>query len=134
MLIMPFSPFDPNLLGPPLQILSQIRRIDPLIRPRNNPRRILEQVIHLLERQQLRLGQREPKVDGIGKVEDDENHVKLPADIGDGWAGDLANHGVEGERDHGGDGDALGASVGVKDFGGDDEGEGPAGGGEGDVV
>lgn len=130
--IMP--PLNPNLLRPPLQILRQIRRIRPPIRPRNNPRRILEQVIHLLQRQQLRLGQRKPKVDCVCKVENDKDHVKLPADVGDGGAGDLANHGVEGERDHGGDGDALGAGVGVEDLGGDDEGEGPAGGGEGDVV
>lgn len=132
MLIM--TPLDPNLLRPPLQILRQVRSIRPLIRPRNNPRCVLKQVIHLLERQQLGLGQREPKVHGIGEVEDNKDHVELPANVGDGGRSHLADHGVKGERHHGGDGDTLGARVRVKDLGGDDEGERAAGGGEGDVV
>lgn len=118
---------DPNFLGPSLQVLSQVRRIHALVRPRNNPRRVLEQIVHLLQRQQLRLGQGEEEVDGVGKVEDDEDHVEFPPDTVDGRTRDLADHGVEGERDHGGDAHAFGARVGIEDLGGNDEGEGAAG-------
>lgn len=41
---------------------------------------------------------------------------------------------VEGEGDHGCDGDALGAGPRVEDFGGDNPGKGATGCGEGEVV
>ena len=56
------------------------------------------------------------------------------ADVRHGCVGDLADEGVEGEADHGGDRDTFGTGPRVEDLGGDDPREGSAGGGKGEVV
>lgn len=48
----------------------------------------------------------------------DEEDVELPADVGQGDWSDLADHGVEGEGGHGGDGDTLATGSSVEDLGG----------------
>lgn len=67
----------------------------------------------------------------------DEENVPSPADAGvviESNRGGLANHGVEGEGDHTGDGDTLGSGLGVEDLSGDNPGQRAAGGAEGEVV
>lgn len=85
-----------------------------------NIRRISEQVVHLLERAALGLGLESPEVERVGEVADDEEQVEAPADAAHGDGRDLTDHGVEGERHHDADGDALSARAGVEDLGGDD--------------
>jgi len=110
-------PLSPNLLLPPLQIMLPIIRH---INPRDKPRRLLKQVMHLLQRDFRRLREERPEEDGVREIADDEEDVVAPADVRDGHGRDLADHGVEGEAGHGGDGDAFGAGGGVEDFRGDD--------------
>jgi len=109
----------PNLLRPPLQILRIPRRILAFIRSGNDIRRIRKQVVHFLERQSRRLGQEEIEKDGVGEITDNEEDVVPVFDVGHGGVRDLTNHRVEGEGDHGGDTDALGAGSCVEYLGRD---------------
>lgn len=86
-----------DLTGPPLQILRQIGSVLALVAPGNDPGRIVKEVIHLFQRQQLGFRQREPEVDGVSNVEDDEYHVEPPSDVINSGSRDLSNHGVEGK-------------------------------------
>lgn len=126
--------FLPDFHSPPLQILSIARSILTLVMTRNQVRRISKQIIHLLKRQVLCFRQEEVKKQSIGEIADDEEVVVPVADIGHGCIGDLTDERVEGEGDHRGDRDALGAGAGVEYFCWDDPGEGAAGCGEGEVV
>ena len=117
--------------------VSRLVRLSHLLSPslsNNNPRRITEEVVHLLERLLCSLGQQEPEEDGVGEVADDEGVVVFVPDIRHGDGRDLPDHGIEGKGRHSRDTDALGPSAGVEDFGGDDPGEWAAGGAEGEVV
>jgi hypothetical protein len=93
-----------------------------------------KQVVHLLERQVLRLRQEEVEEQRVREVADDEQVVVPVPDVRHGRAGDLPDQGVESEGDHGRDGDAFRPRPRVEDLGGNDPGEGPAGRGEGEVV
>lgn len=93
-----------------------------------------EEIVHFLQGLACRFGEEQVEEEGVGEVADDEEEVVAVADVGHGRVGDLADDGVEGEGDHGGDGDAFGARARVEDLGRDDPGEGAAGGGEGEVV
>jgi hypothetical protein len=87
---------------------------------RHQIRCISKQIIHLLERQILRLGQEQIEEQRIREVADDEQVVIPIPNIGHGGIGDLADEGVEGKGDHGGDRDTFGAGPRVEDLGGDD--------------
>lgn len=96
------------------------RHIILLFGSRDDPRRIGEEVIHLLERPLTGLGQQQPEEDSVGEVTDDEEEVKSIADpIHCFWC-HLADHSVECIRGHGGDRDTLCTGAGIKDLGGND--------------
>lgn len=101
---------------------------------RNKQRSFCEEEVHLLERAAGGLGKDGPEEEGVGEVAHDEDDVPLPADGLDGDRGGLTDHGVEGEGDHGGDGDTLGTCSGVEDLGRDDPRQRTTGGREGEVV
>ena len=119
-----------------LEIPCLIRLADLLLASLSDddPGCVGEEVVHFLERLAGSLGQQEPEEDGVGEVADDEEVVELVADVGQGDGRDLPDHGVEGEGGHGRDADTLGACAGVEDLGGDDPGEGAAGGAKREVV
>ncbi len=124
MLMHPTRPSNRILLTqlprPPLQLLRIPGIIPGLIRAGDNPRRITKQIIHLLERQLLRLGQNSPEEQRIREIANHKQDVEFPGHGRHGDGRDLADHRVEGEAGHGGEGDALGARARVEDFGGDD--------------
>lgn len=134
MLVMQSNPLLSNLPRPPLQVRRQVCRVIFAIRTGNDPGGVVEQVVHLLQRQELGFREDDPEVDGVGEVEDDEEHIVLPAHALNSEVRHLADHGVEAERYHGCDGDALRAGVRVEYFGGYDVRKGTAGGREGYVV
>lgn len=125
------TPLPLHLRNPILQIM---RLKIPHIHRRHKPRRIRKQIIHLLQRPLRRLRLNRPEENRIGEIAHHKHHIELPSDRLQSDGSDLADHGVEGERCHGGNTDALGARSGVKDLSGDDPGEGAVGGGEGEVV
>jgi hypothetical protein len=90
------------------------------IHSRHEPRRLAKQILHLLEGQLLGFGQERPEEQRVGEVGDAEEDIESPAHVLHPDAGDLADHGVEGEGRHGCDRDAFCAGGGVEDLGGDD--------------
>ncbi len=128
------SSFLPDLYSTPLQILRIASLIRSLIVPSNQVRSMSKQVVHLLERQVLRLREEEIEEQRVREVADDEQVVVPVTDVRHGRAGDLPDQGVKSEGDHGRDGDAFSTRPRVEDLGGNDPGEGPAGRGEGEVV
>ena len=124
----------PDLNGTSFQILRIPSSVFTLIMARNQIRCISKQIIHFLERQTLRLRQEQIEEQRIRKVADDEQVVVPISNVRHCRVGDLADEGVEGEADHGGDRDTFGAGPRVEDLGGDDPREWPAGGGKGEVV
>jgi hypothetical protein len=90
------------------------------IHRRHEPRRVGEEVVHLLERPLFGLGLGGPEPNRVGEIAHHEQDVEAPADFLHGDRGHLADHGVEGEGDHDADGDTLAAGAGVEYFGGDD--------------
>ena len=128
------STLFPDLNGPSFQIVRISSSVFTLIMARHQIRCISKQIIHLLERQVLRLRQEQIKEQRIRKVTYDEQEIVPISNVRHCRAGDLANEGVEGEADHGGDRDTFGTGPRVEDLGGDDPREGSAGGGKGEVV
>jgi hypothetical protein len=113
--------FNPALLGDLASTaLEVVDGVIGLVRPGHDPGGVREEVVHLLKGQLLGLGQHEVEENGVGEVAHDEDQVVSPVDVVDGDGGHLANHGVEGKRCHGGDGDALGTRVSVEDLSRDD--------------
>lgn len=123
-----------DLASAPLEIGAEVSRVSALVGAGDDPGGVCEEVVHLLEGQVLGLGQDGPEPEGVGEVADDKEEVVAPANVLYGKISNLGDHGVEGERDHGGDGHALGPRVRVKDLGRDDPAERAARRREGDVV
>lgn len=112
---------SPLLLCNLAHALLQLASLKPLlIHAGHEPRGLREEPLHLLERQLLRLGEETPEEEGVGRVRDTEEDEEFPPDGRDSYGGDLTDHGVEGERDHGCNADALGARAGVEYLGRDD--------------
>ena len=109
-------------LSPASQVGLIIGSVLALVDRRNEPRSVGEEIVHLLQRKLLGLGNESPDAKGVGEVADDKDEVVLPADRAHGNTGDLSDHGVESERGHGGEGDTLGTSAGIEDLGRDDPG------------
>src|SRR3954447_13981999 len=86
----------------------------------HNPRRVAEEIIHLLQRLTCGLGQQEPEEDRVGEVADDKEAVVPVSNLGHSDWRDLPDHCVEGERGHGRYTDTLGSRAGVEDFSGND--------------
>lgn len=87
------------LLNLALQVMWQVIL---LARAGHDPRRMRENVVHFLERHLLGLGQEGPEEDSIGEIANEENEIKPVPDVIHGNGRDLTDHGVERERDHGG--------------------------------
>lgn len=111
-----------------------MRQVILLARSRHDPRRVREHIVHLLQWYLLCLGQKDPEKDGVGEIADEENEVELICDLFHGNRRDLADHGVEGERSHGGNRHALGPGARVKDLCRDYPGEWTTCRREGEVV
>lgn len=101
---------------------------------RHDPGSVGEQVVHLLKRQFLGLGKKQPEKQGISEIADDEEIVVAVADICHCDGRHLTDHGVERKRCHCGNGDTLRACARVEDFGRDNPRKGAAGAREGEVV
>jgi len=120
-----------DLIQPILQIMTGIA----LLRgAHDNPRRVVEQVIHFFERAARCFWQEDPEEDGIRQVAEDEEVVEFPADIGHRNWRDLTDHCVEREAGHRGDGNTLTSGPGVEHFGGDDPAERTARTAEAEVI
>lgn len=124
----------PNLPRPPLQIRRIPGLIALLIMKRHNPRRIRKQIIHLLQWQILGLRQHQVEEQRVGEVADDEDVVVSVGYVLHGHPGYLPDERVEGEGDHGRDGDTFGAGPRVEDLGWNDPRKRTASGGEGEVI
>lgn len=82
------------LLDPVLQIVSQI--LFPA-GSRHNPRRVGENLVHLLKRHLLGFREQKPEENRIGKVSNDKHEVEPIPNNRHRNRGDLTNHRVEGE-------------------------------------
>lgn len=90
---------------------------------RYQPRLIPKQSVHILQRQFCSLREYKPEEYSVRKVKHAENDIKAPAtDISNGGSGNLADHGVEGKRDHRRDGDTLRSGLCVEDLSANDPG------------
>jgi len=112
-----------DLSSAPLDVGSQAGRIATFIGSRHDPGRVGEEVVHLFKRKLLGLGEDQEEEKCVCEIADGEEDEEAPSNGPHGNICDLANHGVEGKRDHGRDRHALGAGVRVEDLGGDDPGE-----------
>ena len=95
---------------------------------------MFKQVVHLLERSSGGLRKKGPEKESISKVANNEDQVEVPPDVGKSDRGDLTNHCVESEGDHGSDRDSLRSRSRVEYFGRDDPRERATGRGEREVV
>lgn len=92
-----------NLQCSPFKILRIIGSEGILVMTRDQDGCICEQVVHLLERQSLRLRKEEIEEDCVGEIADDEQIVVFVSHIGHRKISDLSNECVEGEGSHGRD-------------------------------
>lgn len=102
--------------------------------PRHEPRRILEEVVHLFQWPSCRLGQDRPEEERVREVADHEEDVELVPDVRHSDRRDLADHGVEGEGHHACDRHPLRPGPRIEHLGRDDPGQRSAGTGEREVV
>lgn len=86
-----------NSLSPASKISLQVCSILALVDERNEPGSIGEEIVHLLQRELLGLGDESPDAKSIGEVANDEEKVILPANSTHRNTSDLTDHGVEGE-------------------------------------
>jgi hypothetical protein len=105
-----------------------------LARKGHEPGGIGEQVVHLLERQFLSLGQEQPEKHCVSEIADNEEIVVAVTDISHGDGRHLTDHGVERKRGHCGNGDTLRTCACVEYFGRDNPRKGAASAREGEVV
>lgn len=84
------------------------------IRARDKGWRLVEQLVHVLQIQPLRLRKEGPEEQRVGQIAHDEDDVVPPPDRRHRDGRHLADHRVEGEGGHGAPGHALGAQRGAK--------------------
>ncbi|KKA20211.1 hypothetical protein T310_5780 [Rasamsonia emersonii CBS 393.64] len=84
------------------------------IRARDKGRRLVEQLVHVLQIQPLGLRKESPEEERVGQIAHDEDDVVPPSDRRHCDGRDLADHRVEGERRHGAPGHALNAHRGAE--------------------
>ncbi len=123
-----------KLFSPSLQIALVVGSVCCLVGARHNPWCMGEQVVHLFQRNLLRLRKHNPEEECVCEVANNEEDIVSPSDCFHGNGCNLSDHRVEGKGHHSSNGDTLGSGAGIKDFGGNDPTERTAGGGEGEII
>ena len=110
----------PDLLGAALDVGGDVGGVLGLVGAGDDPGRVGEEVVHLLERQLLGLGQQQVEEHRVGEVAYHEQQEVPPPDRVDRDLRHLPDHRVERVARHRRDRHALAARMRVENLGGDD--------------
>lgn len=96
--------------------LARLVRTNACVVEGDDPGRVLEEAVHLLERSSLGLGQDQPEGDGVGKASDGKEDVVLPSNVLQCLGRDLTNHEVGNPAADAGQSGSLGSDRRVHDL------------------